>query len=387
MSQRSINILLSIDRCIIGGAEQQFLELVKGLDKKRFHPVVVSLFAGGDLEPQVRSVPGIEYICLNKKGKFDLTPLWDVYRLLGKKKIDVIQPFLTPATFFTLIPAVLRRTPVKIVTERGARRKLSAGHALYLRIEDLFTRFADWIVPNSGAGRDYLISRGINPSRIKVIYNGIDIQRLHPDPEKVSQIRAAMNVPKDGAVVGVSASLTPVKDHTSFLEAASLVARELPHTRFALLGDGSLRPDLERLAGELGIDSEVFFLGNQTEVSSYIDAFDVACLSSSEMEGCSNSILEAMALGKPVIATDTGGNRELVQDGMNGIIVPTKSPAQLAEAILTCLRQPELTSDMGQHGKAMISNKFSIPLMVQQYERLYEDTLRRKHPAAPEVDA
>ena len=376
MKNDKISVMLTINKMIIGGAEQQFLELVRGIDKNRFRVIVVSLYSGGALEGFIREVPGIEYICLNRKGKLDFSPLVSIFRLLRKYNIEVVQPFLTPATFFTLIPAIVNRTRAKIVTERATQRKVSLGYRFYLRMEDFLTRSADRIVPNSGAGKLFLLGRGINPARIKVIYNGINMERLKPDMNKVEHIKSGLDLPADGRIIGISASLTPPKDHATFLRAARLISQKIPEVKFALLGDGQLLPTLRDMTIELGIEDKVSFLGNQTDVSSYLAAFDIACLCSSELEGCSNAILEAMALGKPVVATDAGGNKELVQDGVSGFIVPTKDPERLAEALLTCLREPERAGDMGRRGKEIILERFSLEHMVRNYETLYEEILQ-----------
>jgi len=371
--------MLVIDRMIIGGAEQQFLELVKGIDKKRFEPIVVTLYPGGALEPEIKSVPSIEYFCLNKKSKLDFLIIFRILRLLRQKRVDIVQPFLTPATFFTLLPAVINRTPIKVVTERGSRRKKTGwGHSLYLHIEDFFTRFADWVIPNSESGRRYLIDRGIKPAKIKVIYNGINQHRLTPDSTQLTKIRDNLDLPTNGMVVGISASLTPSKDHVTFLHAAGLISDVMPQTRFAILGDGPLKSDLKNLTKDLGIDSRVMFLGNQTDVGPYISFFDIACLCSSDAEGCSNAILEAMAIGKPVIVTDTGGNKELVENGKTGLLVPTRDPQALANAILACIKQPEWAREMGQHAQEMIQKRFSLERMVHDYETLYEESIKAK---------
>jgi glycosyltransferase involved in cell wall biosynthesis len=379
MYSHRITVMLAINKMIIGGAEQQFLELVKGMDKRRFRTIVVTVYDGGDLEPQIKALPNIEYLCLHRKGKLDFSPFFKVMRLLRTNRVDIVQPFLTPATFFTLLPAVFRRTLVKLVTERGNRRRNPGlGYSFYLRVEDFFTRYADWVIPNSRSGGDHLVSRGINPDKIKVIYNGINIDRLVPDPARTAQVRESLRLAPDGWVVGISASLTPQKDHRAFLKAAQLVLRTMPRVKFAILGDGPLREELENLSDELGVRPNVFFLGNQTEVSPYLANFDIVCLCSSEMEGCSNAILEAMALGKPVVATNVGGNGELVENGRTGILIPVQNPTALADAIMACIKQPELAKEMGRCGREMIATRFSLERMVHDYETLYEETVRAK---------
>ncbi len=379
MKNKKSTVMFTINKLIIGGAEQQFLELVKGLDKNRFNTIVVTLYPGGELEEEVKNIPGIEYICLNRKGKYNIFTLFTIFRLLRKNKVDIIQPFLTPATFFTLLPAVLNGTRVKIVTERGSmRRIISKGYSFYLRIEDMLTRFADMVIPNSKSGKDYLITRGIKASHITVVYNGINIQRLIPNSADIKRIRDTLGLTGNTKVVGISASLTALKDHDTFLRAAQIVSGTIPKVKYFILGDGPLRQELETLARELGIESRVLFLGNQTEVSPYLSLLDVVCLSSNQPEGCSNAILEAMALGKPVVATRVGGNVELVEDGKTGLLVPIQDPKALADAILSLLNNPEQAREMGKQGKDRVAKDFSLERMVRDYEAIYEEAMKTK---------
>jgi glycosyltransferase involved in cell wall biosynthesis len=365
---------------IIGGAEQQFLELVKGLNKDEYDITVVTLYSGGDLEPEIKKIPGIDYICLNRRNKFDFSCLVEIYKILRRKRVDIVQPFLTPSTFFFLLPAVATRVPVKIVTERGnLRHDPGQGYRLYLRVEDFLTRFANTVIPNSESGKDYLISRGIKADRIKVIYNGINTQRLNTSNIPVTQIKKEMNLPPNGVLVGISASLIPLKDHSTFLKAARLVSAEIPQTRFAILGDGPLRNSLEQVSRDLGIDSCMKFLGNQVNVAPYLSAFDILCLCSAEPEGCSNAILEAMALGKPVIATDAGGNRELIENGETGLLVPIKNPEALAEAIISCIKKPDITQKMGEQAEIIFKERFSLERMLDDYDRLYKELVKNNH--------
>lgn len=379
MQERKITVMFLVNYLGVGGAEQQLLELVRGMNKARFQPVVASLYSGGPLESEVREVPGVELISLNRKGKYDFSVLFSVLQLMRQKKVDIIQPFLTPATFFGILPASINRIPVKIITERcGLRKDTSPGNRFYRAAEDFLTRFASLVVPNSEAGRSYLLDRGIAPSRIKVIYNGVNLSRLTPDPAKVAQIKEEMQLPHNGKVIGIVARLHPAKGHDTFLRAAKIISESIPQTRFAVVGDGPLRTDLEYLTRELGVASKVIFFGGQRDVGSFLSTFDVACLCSTDLEGCSNSVLEAMALGKPVVATDVGGNRELVQPDATGLLVPHENPEALVDAVLKCFNRPEWAQTMGRQAQEMVFSRFSQERMVQEYESLYEEALMRK---------
>lgn len=374
-----ITVLYPITDLARDGAQRQLLELVKGLDRRRFKPMVLTLRAGGALEEQFRKVPGIRTISLKRYGRYDFVYPFRVLRLLRRIKVDVVQPFLTPATFFGLLPALLCRTPVKIVTERLAsmKSKEPLGYRLYRKAEDFLSRFADWAVPNSEAGREHLMQRGIDPSRIVVIYNGVDLNRLTANDQAVQRVKQRLGVPSGGNVVGIMARLFPQKDHSTFLKAAALINEVIPDTRFAIVGNGPLRSYLEDLNQELGLATKTVFFGEQPDVGTYLSTFDIA-VTTSESEGCSNSVLEAMAMGKPVVATDVGGNRELVSHGETGLLVPFGDAQAVAEAILYLIRHPQEARAMGQRAQNRITTQFSTEHMVHQYQALYEKTLEYK---------
>lgn len=372
-------LLFTLTDLEMHGVQHQLLELVKGLDKERFKPVVLTLCSGGPMEPEYKKVPGSRLISLERKGKYDFLSLFKVFNLLRKLKVDVVQPFLTPATFFSLLPALLCRTPVKIVTERNslkARTDGGFGYHLYLKAEEFLSRFSDWAVANSEAGRECLIERGINPSQTKVIYNGINLGALICDSKAVEQVRQTLALPPGGKAVGMIARMFPAKRYDTFLQAAAIINRIIPDTRFALVGDGPLRSNLENLNRELGLASKAIFFGEQKKIVPYLSAFDIFVLSS-DTEGLSLSICEAMALGKPVVATDVGGNKELVEDGKTGFLVPHEDSKALAEAILRLLQDPDTTQAMGQRAKEKITTQFALERYVKEYQTLYEETLAR----------
>jgi glycosyltransferase involved in cell wall biosynthesis len=207
-------ILYPINKLVIGGAEQQLLELVRGLDKDVFHPIVAPLYPGGGLEPEFRAIPGLEIVDLNRRGKYDPSPLWNVTRMLRRRRVDIVQPFLSPATFFGLLPALTRESATTIVTERcGVRQSRGIGYKTYRTIEDWFSHLADAIVPNSVAGEQMLVDRGLPRSKIRVIYNGINLERLTVDGQAAAAHRATLASDGDVFIAGMLASLTPAKGH------------------------------------------------------------------------------------------------------------------------------------------------------------------------------
>lgn len=365
-------ILYPVNELKIGGAEQQLLELVRGLDKDRFRPIVAPLYPGGALDGEFCALPGVEVMDLNRQGKYDVSPLWRIGALLEARDVDIVQPFLSPSTFFGLLPALLVGSPAKIVTERcGVRLVRHLGYKLYRTVEDWLSRFADAVVANSVAGQELLIGRGIAPEKIRVIYNGLNRERLDVDPAQVSAHRRRLAVPEGGHVIGILASLSRPKGHEVLLRAAALLKENWPATRYAIVGDGPLRSELEALAGQLGLTDRVVFFGNQRRVGDHLAACDFLVSSSCDNEGCSNSILEALAVGLPVIATDVGGNRELIEPSTTGYLVPAGDAGALAARIEFLMANPAQADRVARLGNRMVSERFGLSRMVAEYEELY----------------
>ena len=368
-----------------GGAEQQLLALARGIDKKKFRVLVATLYDGDFATWQI---PQVEFIRLKRKGKYDFFSMFQIMKILIQNHVDVIQPFLTPSTLFGLLPAFVVRTRVKVATERcGLRTVQRKGYKLLCFLEDLLGHSTQIAIANSVAGQRMLIERGYKPEKTCVIYNGLDLGRLEADPNQVAKIQAEMGLKPGEPVVGISAWVIPAKDHFTFLKSASIVLKHKPGVRFAILGNGPLVPDLKVMADKLDIAKQVVFLGAQTQVGNYLNFFDILVSSSTDHEGCSNSIIEAMALGKAVVATDVGGNRELVIPGENGFLVPPKDPEALAQAILALLNNPEQAHQMGEKGRAKVLSEFSLEQMVAHYQDLWLNLLEKKAPGRHESHA
>ena len=377
--RRRTTVLYLITDLPRDGAQRQLLELVKGIDKHRFSPILLTLQSGGSMEREFKQVPGLRVMSLSRRGKYDFFCLLRVVRVLRRMKVRVVQPFLTPATFFGLLPALMCRIPVKVVTERAGPVNTSSGwgYRFYLRVEDFLSRWADWVVANSQAGGDYVVDRGIKPSRVRVIHNGIDLNRLSARDEEAEQVRQELGLAPGGQVVGMMARMYPVKNHAMFLQAAALVDKEIPGAKFVLLGDGPERGQLEVLSRELGLDSKVVFLGERRDVGTYLSAMDIVA-HTSDTEGCSNSLLEAMALGKPVVATDVGGNKEVVQHGKTGLLVPPRNAEAFAENLVALLKDSSKARAMGRAAAERVVTEFGLEGMVRRYQSLYEETLTKR---------
>jgi L-malate glycosyltransferase len=362
-----------IPRMVTGGAERQLLYLLQGLDRTRFDPVVCTLYDGGDLEAEYLAT-GVRCISLGRRLRVDILPIYRLRRLLRELRIDILQTYLTPCYLFGELAALSLPTRVVRSIRGTAYRSPSLSHSVYTFMEGILLRFApDRIVANSLAGLRYALSSGASARRSSVIYNGLSPDRL---AFIRTGLRERLGLPENAAIVGTVATLSEKKDHRTLIAGAARVVREEPRAHFVIVGDGALLSDLRRLAGDLGLLQHLHFEGQQSNATEYIDMFDVAVLPSKEREGCSNFLLEAMALGRPVVATDVGGNAELVLDGRTGLLVPREDERAMADAILACINDRTMAAALGRNAVQYVRRRFSLDRMVEETQRVYEDLLR-----------
>ncbi len=257
-----------------------------------------------------------------------------------------------------------------------------------LRIRRLCRPLVQRYVPMSQDIAAWLVQHvGAEPGRIRQLYSGVDAERFAPPPAPVAggdarqAGREALNpgfFPPDARVIGTVGRLDPVKNQASLLRALATLRREQPDLarslRLVVAGDGPLRAALEQAAGELGVREAVWFAGARSDAPEILRALDVFVLPSLN-EGISNTILEAMASGLPVVAGRTGGNPELVVEGVTGTLYDVGAPGGLERVILAYLTNPALGTAHGEAGRARVVQNFSLTAMVQRYLDLYDELL------------
>jgi glycosyltransferase involved in cell wall biosynthesis len=242
-------------------------------------------------------------------------------------------------------------------------------------------RMANRVIANSSAVRSWLLSLGIKEDHIDVIPNGIALAE-RPLPSRDLPIRRELGIDLAAPVVAVVSRLNPGKGVEYFLRAATTVSQRCPAARFLIVGESyfnrSYRPELEKLAQELGLAANVIFTGERTDVPALLQEVNVSVLPSLS-EGLSNSLLEAMAARLPVIATNVGGNPEIVRDGTTGFLVPSQDPEALSNAIIRVLESPDLADRLGEAGYNRVAAQFSLKSTVQKTEDLYTALLEERH--------
>jgi len=261
--------------------------------------------------------------------------------------------------------------PAASLADGGSRLGLAAR-----RVVDHATRSrADLVLPITRAVGDSLVAEGWDPSRMHVIPNGVDVASVTKAAS--APLPAGLSLPDgDGPLVGVVARLEPVKGVDVFIRAAMLVAAHSPHVRFVVVGGGSAEAELRSLASSLDPGRRIALVGPVAGALPLLARFDVAVVPS-RSEGLPTSLLEALALGVPVVASAVGGIPDVVTDGETGVLVPPDDPAALADAIVSLLEGP--AAALGSAGASLVAQRYSVSGMVEQHLALYEVLIGRRH--------
>ncbi|MHB1075497.1 glycosyltransferase [Thiobacillus sp.] len=358
----------SLDR---GGAERQLVVLAKGL-ACREHAVAVAVFFGGGVYEAELAEADVRVINLGKQGRWDILPFLNrLVRLLRKERPAVLHSYLgVPNILATIIKPLLSGTRI-VWGVRASNVDLSRYDwlsRLAYSLECRFARFADCIIANSCAGKRYAVANGFPEGKIVVIPNGIDTTYFRFDSKGRQQVRSEWALGEDEMLVGLVARLDPMKDHPTFLEAASRIARERHDVRFVCVGEGSAdyAEVIKERAVALGLSGRLIWAGARDNMPAVFSALDIAT-SSSFGEGFSNTIAEAMACGVPCVVTDVGDSAFIV--GNAGTVVAPGDGSALAAAIqhLTNL-SPAERRVLGDVGRARIVSEFGLDRLVQRTE-------------------
>ncbi|ALA59058.1 glycosyltransferase [Nitrospira moscoviensis] len=367
----------------IGGTERQVLNVTGGLDPSGF-AVQLGCFGHHRDQVAVESV-GVPVTLYPVDSLYGLRTLRQVLRLsadLKRQRIDILHAYNFYANVFAVPAARLARVPVVLAAIRDTGGQLTPRQR---RTNKLACRLADRVVVNAEAIKAGLIAEGYRPDRIVVLHNGIVCHPLKTAEERRA-VRHALGVPADAPLVGVVARISRAKGLEYFVQAARAVLDRTPDARFLLVGDTNIdrpyREDLQRLSCRLGLNDRLMFTGFRTDIPDLLSALTVSVLPSLE-EGLSNALLESMAAAVPVVATNVGGNPEVVVDGVTGLLVPPKHPAALAQAIGRVLDAPVLAQSMGRAGRRRVLDHFTNERMIRKMQRLYEELLEQARAGRP----
>jgi glycosyltransferase involved in cell wall biosynthesis len=359
----------------IGGSERQMVALAEQLPRDRFSPTFVLMSHRGPLAERAERA-GVAIRVLDwPPGRSIVRHAPDVWRLvrtLYRGQFDIVDAWLFHAYSLVSLTRPLTRVPIVI----AGRRSLSDHKRAFSRTERLLDRLTrgrvDAIVANSEAVRaDTSSYDGLDQTRMRVIHNGIDVPPPM-EPAARAAVRAGWGFGPDDVVVGSVANYKAGKGLETLVRAVGQVARDGPGARLVLVGEGPLRPDLERLVRDLGLGATVMLNGAVPDARSIVGAFDIAA-QASDSEGLPNAVLEAAAAGVAVVATDAGGTREIIDGGQAGILVPIRSETALLDGIRRLAADPELRQALGERARTFVAASFGMDRFVRETVELYEE--------------
>lgn len=361
---RPLRVMHILPHLGIGGMEKFAVDLIKRFDRQAVAPEVICLRNGYFAD--VLRESGIEVFILEKKKYHEVAFHKKLTALLKNKKTDVVHSW-SGIYRDAVISAMLARIHINVHTDQGKlypdTRRARFDHWL-------FSHFRDRVIAVSDELRNFLINDiRINPAKVVKIYNAVDISE-HDINVNNDYVKKTLGLASDTKIIGIVARLAVVKDHATLLHAFKNVRSVFGNVKLLVVGDGILKEKLQKLVSDLSETQGVMFLGKRNDVKSLLHIMDVVCLSSLS-EGLSLTLTEAMASGKPIVATNVGGNPELIVNGVTGFLVPPESPDEMANAILKLLRNDELRISMGQKGRERVKKEFDINGIAKEYEKLY----------------
>ena len=359
-----------------GGAQEHLFSLVTRIDATHYDVSAVSLSPGSAVRKLQRA--GVAVLLIDEPD--DAIAVGALAAHLAEVRPDVVHAHMYRAeTVAARAVMALRqagqRRPHLVATVHSSRVRSDADRRLLLDLTPEFDR----LIAVSRAIEAKLANEGRAMVPIDLIHNGVDLQR-YDRQEPCCTLPEEYGMEPGSQIVGVVARLEPEKGHPTLLEAWPAVLRAVPDVYLLIVGEGSRRDELEAQARQLRVAHRVVFTGRRDDVPAVTAALDVAVLPSyREAQGL--TILEAMALSRPVVASNVGGIPEMIEDGVTGLLVPPHDPVALAAAIVRLLKDHPLADTLGRAGHDLVHDRFCIELMVAAVESIYDDGARAVRPS------
>ncbi|MGH8370233.1 MAG: glycosyltransferase [Gammaproteobacteria bacterium] len=387
MASSRVRLLKFMTLFGVGGTEKQVVNLVREMDHSRFDLSFGCLKRWGGMLDDISSqqIDVTEYPVRNLYGYNALLQQYKFATSLRKRKIQIVHSYNFYANVFSLPAARFAGVPCRVASIRDMGIYLTPAQQ---KVQKWACRLADKIVVNADAIRDWLVNQGYRPEKIVTIRNGLDIAKYRRNSGG-RKIRQELDLPPDAPVVLMLSRLNPQKGIEYFLAAIAQVRQNFPDAYFLVVGDeftreGDVRkPDLEyrkklqETATRFGAGNHIRFTGMRSDVPEILAAASVSVLPSFS-EGISNTVLESMAAGVPMVATHVGGTPEVIQDQQHGLLVAPGNAPALAEAICAILENPLLARRLSEQAKLRVETGFSLDRMVRETQNLYACLLERK---------
>ncbi len=375
MHFKPIKVCYVIDTLDIGGTEKQIVDTIKGMDLRKVTPYLVCLRNSKMVEDMKDNHCTTLVLNINSLISFkSFLKLFKFCSFLLRERVDIVQTYFIDATIFGVVAAKLAGVKKNISCRRDMGYWYTKNKLSFFRF---FNRFVDRFLVNSEAIKKNIINfEKIPEDKINVIYNGIDMKYFNKtDFVSCSKIKEQLKIPHNNIVIGCIANLNRiVKRVDVFIKASAIVSQSIENVSFLIIGDGCLHNELVELAAALNVGDKIIFGGQRNDIASLLQIIDIGVLTS-DSEGFSNSILEYMAAGIPTVATNAGGNRELIDNNIDGFLVPSDNPQLTADAIVKLINDEKLRVMMGNSSKQKVHQRFSLDKMIKNLESYYSNML------------
>lgn len=362
-----VHVVENLDR---GGLERTVVDLIASQRDAGHECRVICLFKLGLLARELLA-SGVRVDACGKRPGLDLRALRRARALIRQSPDAVIHTHNAMAHYYAVLASLGLPVKCRINTRHGMGGRTRSGRQEWLYRQSL--RGTDYAVAVCEAARQRFAADGMRPRRALLsVPNGIRLERFRPADDVARQsLVAELELPTGSRIIGTVGRLQPVKDHALLLRAFAKVRVQVPEAALVIVGDGPLRAALEAQAEQAGLSDAVRFMGDRHDVPRLLTGMEVFALTSTS-EGYSVALLEACASSLPIVATDVGGNREIVRHGINGRLVPSGDTAAIATALIALLRGGEQAAAMGRAGYAWAQAEASFRTMAERYHGLYD---------------
>lgn len=362
-----VHVVENLDR---GGLERTVVDLIASQRDAGHECRVICLFKLGLLARELLA-SGVRVDACGKRRGLDLRALRRARALIRQSPDAVIHTHNAMAHYYAVLASLGLPVKCRINTRHGMGGRTRSGRQEWLYRQSL--RGTDYAVAVCEAARQRFAADGMRPRRALLsVPNGIRLERFRPADDVARQsLVAELGLPTGSRIIGTVGRLQPVKDHALLLRAFAKVRVQVPEAALVIVGDGPLRAALEAQAEQAGLSDAVRFMGDRHDVPRLLTGMEVFALTSTS-EGYSVALLEACASSLPIVATDVGGNREIVRHGVNGRLVPSGDTAAIATALIALLRGGEQAAAMGRAGYAWAQAEASFRTMAERYHGLYD---------------